>query len=47
MLKFNKHQEEILGSVYNFAKANKVKLYLVGGALRDLILSKKERNPGF
>jgi poly(A) polymerase len=47
MLKFNKHQEEILGSVYNFAKANKVKLYLVGGALRDLILREKKETLDF
>ena len=47
MLKFNEKEENILRPVYNFAKARKVKLYLVGGALRDLFLKRKKENPDF
>jgi len=46
-LKFPPKDKEILKSVYNFAKARKVKLYLVGGVLRDLILGREKENPDF
>jgi poly(A) polymerase len=47
MLKFCLTDENILKPVYNFAKAKKIKLYLVGGALRDLILDRTKENPDF
>ncbi len=47
MLKFSGKEEAILRPIYNFAKANRIKLYLVGGALRDLILKRKKENPDF
>ncbi|MBU0547872.1 MAG: HD domain-containing protein [Candidatus Omnitrophica bacterium] len=47
VLKFNENDKDILSPVYNFAKSRKVKLYLVGGALRDLILNRKKDNPDF
>ena len=47
MLKFNLKDENILTPIYNFAKAKKIKLYLVGGALRDLILDRNKENPDF
>ncbi|MDP2044218.1 MAG: HD domain-containing protein [Candidatus Omnitrophota bacterium] len=47
MLKFSIEDRERLRPVYNFAKFKKIKLYLVGGALRDLILNRKKDNPDF
>ena len=47
MLEFSAKDKEILRPIYNFAGARKVKLYLVGGALRDLILNRKKDNPDF
>jgi tRNA nucleotidyltransferase/poly(A) polymerase len=47
MLKFTLEDQSILNPIYNFAKAKKVKLYLVGGALRDLILERAKENPDF
>jgi poly(A) polymerase len=47
MLKFSLKDENILNPIYNFAKAKKVKLYLVGGALRDLILERTKENPDY
>ena len=47
MLKFSEKEENLLKLVYNFARNKKVKLYLVGGALRDLILKRKKENPDF
>ena len=47
MLKFSLKDENILNPIYNFAKIKKVKLYLVGGALRDLILTRNKENPDF
>ena len=47
MLEFAKIDQDILKPIYNFAKSKKVKLYLVGGALRDLILKRKKDNPDF
>ncbi len=47
MLMFAEKEKETLKPIYNFAKARKVKLYLVGGALRDLILNRRKDNPDF
>lgn len=47
MLTFSLKDENILRPIYNFAKSRKVKLYLVGGALRDLILERTKENPDF
>ncbi|HNW39312.1 MAG TPA: HD domain-containing protein [Candidatus Omnitrophota bacterium] len=47
MLKFAIKEQNILNPIYNFAKTKKVKLYLVGGALRDLILGRSRENPDF
>jgi len=47
MLKFSLKDRGILNPIYNFAKSRKVKLYLVGGALRDLILLRSKENPDF
>lgn len=46
-LKFPPEYKIILKEVYTFAKARKVKLYLVGGILRDLLLGRKKENPDF
>jgi len=47
MLKFSEKEEALLNPVNNFAKSKKVKFYLVGGAIRDLILKRKKDNPDF
>jgi len=47
MLKFSQKDKNTLSPIYNFARARKVKLYLVGGALRDLILERNKENPDF
>lgn len=47
MLKFSQKDENTLKPIYNFAKSRKIKLYLVGGALRDLILCRQKENPDF
>jgi len=47
MLKFKQEDRDILKPIYNFAKSRKLKLYLVGGALRDLILNRAKENPDF
>jgi len=47
MLKFNLKEKNVLKPIYNFAKSRKVKLYLVGGALRDLFLERVKDNPDF
>ncbi|MCX5694590.1 MAG: HD domain-containing protein [Candidatus Omnitrophica bacterium] len=47
MLKFDLKDQNILHPIYSFSKAKKVKLYLVGGALRDLILGRIKDNPDF
>ena len=46
-LKFSPKDKDLLKSVYNFAKSRKVKLYLVGGILRDLLLGREKENPDF
>jgi len=47
VLKFSEEEKNILRPIYNFSKTKKVKLYLVGGALRDFILKRKKENPDF
>jgi len=37
----------MLKPVYDFARSGRVKLYLVGGALRDLLLGRSKENPDF
>lgn len=46
-LTFTKEDKQILKLAYDFAKARKAKLYLVGGAIRDLFLNRKKDNPDF
>jgi poly(A) polymerase len=46
-LRFSKEDKNFLEPVYAFAKARKVKLYLVGGVLRDLVLGRKKESPDF
>ncbi|MFA4990006.1 MAG: HD domain-containing protein [Candidatus Omnitrophota bacterium] len=46
-LKFSPKDQKILKDIYNFARNRGVKLYLVGGVLRDLILKKEKANPDF
>ncbi|MFA5275603.1 MAG: HD domain-containing protein [Candidatus Omnitrophota bacterium] len=47
MLKFPKQDRDLMQPAIEFAKKRKVKLYLVGGALRDLILGRVKENPDF
>ena len=47
MLKFKLKDQNILKGIHNFAKNRRVKLYLVGGVLRDLILLREKANPDF
>jgi len=47
ILKFSSKDKFILRLVYGFALANRVKLYLVGGMLRDLILGREKESPDF
>lgn len=47
MLKFKLKDQNILREIHNFAKNRRVKLYLVGGALRDLALGREKENPDF
>ncbi|MEK6727196.1 MAG: HD domain-containing protein [Candidatus Omnitrophota bacterium] len=46
-LKFPPEYKNILKEVYTFAKSRKVKLTLVGGILRDLLLGREKENPDF
>lgn len=46
-MKFSLRDRKILRAVYNFAKTRKVKLYLVGGILRDILLRREKENPDF
>ncbi len=46
-LEFNLQDKKILKIIYNCATSRKLKLYLVGGILRDLILQRKKANPDF
>ena len=47
MLKFTSKDQKILKDIYDFAKSRRVRLYLVGGVLRDLILKREKANPDF
>lgn len=47
MMKFTLKECGMLVPVYNFANKRGVKLYLVGGVLRDLILGREKENPDF
>lgn len=47
MIKFTLKERGRLMPVYNFAENKGVKLYLVGGVLRDLILKREKDNPDF
>lgn len=44
---FSSKDKDILKPIYTFARAKKVKLYLVGGILRDLLLGREKENPDF
>src|SRR3989338_680761 len=46
-LKFPTKDLSLLKQVYSFVKSKKVNLYLVGGVLRDLFLSRVKENPDF
>ncbi|MBU0709613.1 MAG: hypothetical protein KJ793_02755, partial [Candidatus Omnitrophica bacterium] len=46
-LKFHPKDKVILESVYSFAKTKRVRLYLVGGILRDILLARVKKNPDF
>ncbi len=46
-MRFGIKERGILSPVYAFAKKRKIKLYLVGGILRDLILKREKDNPDF
>jgi len=47
ILKFSSNNKDLLRSIYNFAKTRKIRLYLVGGFLRDLALRRTKENPDF
>src|SRR4030043_742520 len=47
ILKFSTQEKNILKPVYAFARARRVKPYLVGGILRDMLLGRKKQNPDF
>jgi len=47
MLKFKLEDQKILKTIYTFAKNRRVKLYIVGGALRDLVLGRSKPKPDF
>ncbi len=44
-LKFSSKEKKLLQPVYRFAKAKKIKLYIVGGILRDILLGREKENP--
>jgi poly(A) polymerase len=46
-LEFSLPDKKLLGAVYRFAKDKRVRLYLVGGFLRDLLLGRERQNPDF
>jgi len=45
--KFSKTFQNSLKPIFNFAKSKRVKLYLVGGILRDLLIKRVRENPDF
>ncbi|MFA4889756.1 MAG: HD domain-containing protein [Candidatus Omnitrophota bacterium] len=46
-MRFPENDLEVLKIIQRFAKAKKVKLYLVGGVLRDLLLERQKENLDF
>ena len=46
-LVFLKNEKGILKPIYKFSSLRKIKLYLVGGVLRDLFLNRARKNPDF
>ncbi len=44
---FPKEYQDTLRPVYDFALRRRVKLYLVGGTLRDLLIGRRKDNPDF
>ena len=44
-LNFSPKEQNLLKIIYRFAKAQKIKLYLVGGILRDILLGREKENP--
>ncbi len=46
-IQFDQNDLWLLRAVSSFAESKKVKLYLVGGMLRDLLLDRKEGNPDY
>ncbi len=47
MLAFSENDRKMLKPVHDFARSGRVKLYLVGGALRDLLIGRSKDNPDF
>jgi len=47
MLIFPKEYQVILKPVSNFASSRRIKFYLVGGILRDLLMQRRKDNPDF
>ena len=45
MIKLKNEEKTLLDAVLRFSKAKKVKLYIVGGYLRDLFLGREKANP--
>lgn len=45
MKKISLQDKEILKTIFSFSKNRKVKLYIVGGFLRDLFLEREKNNP--
>ncbi|MFH1396995.1 MAG: HD domain-containing protein [Candidatus Omnitrophota bacterium] len=43
--KWQDKHKQILKVIYNFSGAKKIKLYIVGGALRDIFLKREKENP--
>ncbi|MBN2831306.1 MAG: CCA tRNA nucleotidyltransferase [Candidatus Omnitrophica bacterium] len=46
-LKFSPEDRKLLKDIYNFSRKKRLKLYLVGGVLRDFILGRVKENPDF
>ncbi|MCX5700675.1 MAG: HD domain-containing protein [Candidatus Omnitrophica bacterium] len=47
MIKFTLEDKAMLKKINEFSKSRRIKLYLVGGALRDLYLGRTKKNPDF